>query len=456
MLREAASVSDDRTIADRPGTDTPGRGSDMMKSVRELFPILRSITGPGSRQTLDLIGSALPGFVRRRVPTGTAVLDWTIPKEWSVREAYLVDPDGKRIVDAADNNLHLLQYSVPVDAELNLSELLPHLHSLPDRPDLIPYRTSYYEEDWGFCLPHRQLACLQQGRYHVVIDTSLTDGGLDFGELVLAGDSQDEVLLSAHICHPSMANDNLSAVVVLMEIGRALARLPRRRYRYRLLFAPGTIGAIAFLATTPDAVQHIRHGLVLAGVGDGGTLHYKRSRDGAIIDRVVERVLAEHGPYELLPFTPDGYDERQYNSPGFRLPVGRLSRTPYGTYPEYHTSADDLGFIQAEALEDTFDTLWNVVTLLEHDGVHRNTAPYGEPQLGRRGLYRDLGGTMSHQNDHAALLWLLNLCDGRNSLLDIADRSELPIRSLIAARTLLVQRGLLEPVPSPASRPITQ
>lgn len=425
-----------------------GRGTDMMERIRELFPIWRSITGPGLRCTLDQIGSALPGFVRRRVPSGTGVLDWTIPKEWSVREAYLVGPNGQRIVDAADNNLHLLQYSVPVDVELGLPELLPHLHSLPDRPDVIPYRTSYYQEDWGFCLPHRQLERLQPGRYHVVINASLTDGALEFGELVLAGDSQDEVLLSAHICHPSMANDNLSAVAVLVEIGMALARLPRRRYRYRLLFAPGTIGAIAFLATTPDAVQHIRHGLVLAGVGDSGPLHYKRSRDGAVIDRVVERVLAERGPHKVLPFTPDGYDERQYNSPGFRLPVGRLSRTPYGTYPEYHTSADDLGFVRAVALEDTFDTLWGVVTLLENDGVHRNTTPYGEPQLGRRGLYDDLGGVTNDGNRHAALLWLLNLCDGRHSLLDVAERSELPVKSLIEARALLLQRGLLEPVPA--------
>lgn len=427
-----------------------------MARIRQLFPIWRSITGPGLRETLDHIGSALPGFRRRQVASGTDVLDWTIPKEWSVREAYLLGPDGQRVVDAADSNLHLLQYSVAVDLELTLDSLRAHLYSLPDQPDVIPYRTSYYSEDWGFCLSHKQLESLQPGRYRAVIDATLEDGSLDFGELVLPGDSNDEVLLSAHVCHPSLANDNLSAIAVLVEIGQVLASLPRRRFRYRLLFAPGTIGAIAFLATTPEAVKHMRHGLVLAGVGDGGLLHYKRSRDGTTIDRVVGLVLAQRGPHEILPFSPDGYDERQYNSPGFRLPVGRLSRTPHGTYPEYHTSADDLQFVHADALEDTFDVLWDVLTLLESDGRHRNIAPFGEPQLGRRGLYRDLGGVALDDERKTSIQWLLNLCDGHHTLLDIAERSGLPFRSLLAARASLLHNGLLEPVADAGSARIKE
>ena len=439
-----------------PGTVDPGTTSPrpLMALVHELYPVLRSITGAGLRATLDVLRRELPRMQIRSVPSGTQVLDWTVPPEWTVREAHLTAPDGTRVVDVARHNLSLVNYSAPFRGTVPLERLRPHLHSLPDRPHAIPYRTSYYLRDWGFCLPHEVLERLPDGEYEVVIDTELAPGALNYGELVLPGDRDEEVLFSAHVCHPSLANDNLSAVTVLVELARRLSTR-RRRYTYRVLFAPGTIGAITALARSLDlpenaaegveAADHgwrhtrVRHGLVLAGLGDGGTLHYKRTRDGARIDRVVAHVLEHHGDHRILPFDPGGYDERQYASPGFRLPVGRLGRTPPGTYPEYHTSDDDLSFVTEEALQDASTVLERVVDVLERDVVVRSLAPYGEPQLGRRGLYEP----SDPPEARAAMQWVLNLADGEHGLLDVAERAGLPFDAVAAATDRLVEARLI-------------
>jgi aminopeptidase-like protein len=421
-------------------------GAALHDLVRRLYPITRSITGQGVRDTLAEIGRHVPLAVTE-VPSGTPVLDWTVPREWNVREAFIEDAGGTRVVDIADSNLHLVSYSTPVDAVLSLEELRPHLHSLPDHPSWIPYRTSYYREDWGFCLAHDQLMALPaDGRFHVRIDSTLTDGSLTYAECVLPGEVDDEVLLSTHVCHPSLANDNLSAIAVATFLAAALAAVPHR-YTYRFLFAPGTIGAITWLATHDADVARIRHGLTLACLGDRGGPTYKRSRRGdAAIDRVVEYALGQRpGGGRVVDFTPYGYDERQYGSPGYDLAVGSLTRTPYGAYPEYHTSADDLDFVTPDSLADSLALAWEIVNLLERDRTYRNLAPRGEPQLGRRGLYPGIGGGSLPEEQHA-MLWVLNQSDGEHSLLDVARRSGLDFDLLADATERLVAAGLLAPV----------
>jgi aminopeptidase-like protein len=412
--------------------------------VERLYPLCRSITGNGVRRTLDVIAESVPLQVSE-VPTGTEVLDWTVPKEWNIRDAYVKDPSGRKVIDFAESSLHVVGYSVPVSATMSLAELRGHLHTLPGQPGLIPYRTSYYSETWGFCLRHETLAALPEGPYEVMIDSTLADGHLTYGEHVVPGESADEVLVSCHICHPSLANDNLAGVAVALQLARRLAGR-RPRYTYRFVFAPGTIGAITWLALNRDRVGRIRAGLVLACAGDTGPLTYKRSRRGnAEIDRVVEHVLRTSGrPHTVAGFSPYGYDERQYCSPGFNLGVGSLTRTPYGAYPEYHTSADDPGFVSPEAMTDTLETLWEVVGVLERDRRYLNLSPYGEPQLGRRGLYGSLGGRSDTKTDQMAMLWVLNLSDGGHSLLDIAERSGLPFPVVADAALALQRAGLLK------------
>ena len=417
-------------------------GDRMHALVRELYPVPRSITGDGLRTTLRRLAQEFP-LTLHEVPSGTAVLDWVVPPEWNVREAWIEGPDGRRVVDMADHNLHLVGYSTPVQAALSLAELRPHLHSLPDQPERIPYRTSYYTPSWGFCLPHRVLEGLPDGSYAVRIDSTLdAAGSLTYAEGVVEGTDAGEVLISCHACHPSLANDNLSGLAVAVELARALAdRHPR--FTYRFVFLPGTIGSITWLARNPDAADRIRHGLVLTGVGDPGGLTYKRSRRGtALVDRAATHVLSHASGASVRDFTPWGYDERQYCSPGFDLPVGCLMRTPHGEYPEYHTSGDTPDLLTADALDDTLARLLDIVEVMEHDGTWVNTAPRGEPQLGRRGLYRAVGGTALPDVEFA-MLWVLNQSDGSHSLLDIAERSGLPFRTIHAAAEALHQHDLL-------------
>jgi aminopeptidase-like protein len=420
----------------------------MMALVEELFPICRSITGNGVRKTLEILQRFIPLQVNE-VPSGTKVLDWTVPLEWNIRDAYIARDDGGHVVDFAANNLHIVQYSQPIDTTMPLAELRPHLHSLPDRPDWIPYRTSYYAENWGFCLSYRQLLGLAEGIYRVVIDSDLRLGHLTYGELLIPGETDDTVLFSCHICHPSLANDNLSGMVVATMLARHIQTL-RPRQSYLFLFIPGTIGSVTWLAHNEDKVGQIVHGLVLSCLGDPGGMTYKQSRRAnATIDRIVAHVLLnDEVPHRVRPFVPYGYDERQYCSPGFNLPVGCLMRTPNGEYPEYHSSADNLSLLRPESLAHSLAVLRRIVNVIEGDRLYRTRNPKGEPQLGRRGLYATVGGQRTASYDQMALLWVLNLADGRYSLLDMAERAGLPFAAIRAAADALVGAELLEPIPS--------
>jgi aminopeptidase-like protein len=418
-------------------------GSAMHDLIADLYPICRSITGEGLRETLRRLQVIVPLEIHE-VPSGTAVLDWTVPDEWNIRDAYIKNSRGERVVDFRQSNLHVLNYSEPVHRTLSLTELKRRCHTMPERPDWIPYRTSYYERTWGFCLAHRQLEALPEGDYEVCIDATLEPGSLSYGELVLPGESADEFLISTHACHPSMCNDNLSGVAVATFMAQALEERSRQ-HTFRFLFIPGTIGAITWLALNEQVVPRVRAGLVLAGLGDSGNLHYKRSRRGdADVDRAAAHVLRQsRRPHGLLDFSPYGYDERQYCSPGFDLPVGRLSRTPYGRYPEYHTSADDLDFVHPDALADSLAACLAICEVLDGNARYINQVPKGEPQLGRRGLYGAIGGRTESPADERAMLWVLNLSDGRHSLLDIAERARQPFAAIRGAADLLLDHGLL-------------
>jgi aminopeptidase-like protein len=422
-------------------------GRQMHGLAAELYPICRSITGEGVRRTLAILQREIPLTVHD-IPTGTPVFDWTIPKEWNIRDAWIKDSRGRKVIDFAHSNLHVLNYSVPVHTWLSLNELKEHVFTLPEHPDWIPYRTSYYSEAWGFCMSHQDLSALEEDRYEVLIDSSLEAGRLTYGECLLPGEIPDEILISCHVCHPSLANDNLSGITVAVFLAKLL-RQRQRHYSYRFVFAPGTIGAIAWLASNKDAAARVKHGLVLTCVGDAGGLTYKKSRrQSAEIDRSMELVLRESGsPYQVLDFSPYGYDERQYCSPGFNLPVGCLMRTPWGQFAEYHTSADNLEFIRPSQLAGTLDVCARLTEVLEGNRTYRNLSPFCEPQLGRRGLYGAIGGSDAGTSN-LAKLWVLNLSDGTHSLLDIAGRSRMPFALLRDSARLLCEQGLLEEIES--------
>ena len=435
-----------RLLNELDGKDASEIGRELHRFVAELYPICRSITGDGIRRTLAMIQERIPLQISD-VPSGTPVFDWTVPQEWNICDAYIKDSTGKRVVDFRQCNLHVLNYSTPVRATMPLSELKPHLFTLPDHPAWIPYRTSYYQANWGFCLAHNQMLALQDGEYEVCIDSTLQAGHLTYGECYLPGHSTDEVLISCHACHPSLANDNLSGLAVATALAEFLARRDLR-YSYRFLFIPGTIGAITWLARNQETVGRIRHGLVLTGIGDASCFHYKKSRRGnAEIDAVVAHVLHQSRPgSQILDFSPYGYDERQYCSPGFNLPVGCLMRSVWGTFPEYHTSADNLDFIKPQSLAESLRLCTEVLDVLEANRRYRNLNPYCEPQLGKRNLYRPTGGEAIGTEINARL-WVLNLSDGEHTLLDIAKRSGLPFSSISDAVALLCEGGLLAVVP---------
>jgi len=423
-----------------------GIGEGMYRMIVELYPICRSITGNGYRQTMRRIQEIIPISIQE-VPSGTEVFDWTIPKEWNIRDAYVKGPSGKKVIDFKQHNLHVMQYSVPVRLKVPLQELKHHLYSLPDHPEWIPYRTSYYKENWGFCLSQKQLDSLEEGEYEVVIDSSLENGHLTYGEYRIQGESDEEVLLSCHCCHPSLCNDNLSGIALTCRLAEILTGLTLR-YSYRFLFIPGAIGSITWLSKNEEVASRIKHGLVVTGVGDSGTFHYKKSRRGdAEIDRVVQYVLKHSGkPYQVRDFSPYGYDERQYCSPGFNLPVGSLTRSPHGLYPQYHTSADDLNFVSTGALVESLSIYLEVVGVLENNRRYQNLNPKCEVRLGKRGLYRTIGGEIGQPLNELALLWVLNLSDGSNSLLDISERSGLLFDDVESAAGALLGKGLLKSV----------
>lgn len=413
----------------------------MHEFMKELYPFCRSITGDGLRTTLRCIQKRIP-LTLYEVPTGTPVFDWDIPKEWNIRDAYIKDSSGKRVVDFQRSNLHVVSYSVPVHRKMSLDELKPHLFSMPDHPDWIPYRTSYYRESWGFCLSHNQVLALRDGDYEVCIDSSLEAGHLTYGEYYLNGKQEDEILISCHVCHPSLCNDNLSGVALGTVLAEVLANLPRR-YSYRFLFLPVTIGAIAWLALNKAQTKKVRHGMVLTCVGDRGKLTYKRSRSGhADIDRAAIHILQHGGKdFAVQEFSPYGYDERQYCSPGFDLQVGCFMRTPNGCFPEYHTSADNLEFVTAESLADSYEKMGQILEIIEQNETYVSLNQECEPQLGKKGLYRTPGS-----EENLALLWVLNLSDGRHSLLDIAERSGMAFRKIQKAAADLAESGLIKPI----------
>ncbi len=435
----------DHLSVDADGADDPKQKKKRMRLFMErAFPLTRSITGNGVRQTLDLVEAELDTtpLLRHEVPSGSPALDWVVPNEWNLTKATLDGPLG-RVISSDDNNLHVVSYSVPVEIELTLDELKPHIFTLPDQPDIIPYRTTYYRETWGLCMTQRQLEELTEGTYRVSIDATLEPGHLTYGEVVLPGMTDEEILLTTHICHPSMANDNLSGIAALTEVIRRLAGRGPMKHTIRVLFIPGTIGSITWLERNRKNVDRIKAGLVLAGAGDRAPATYKRSRRGSTrVDLIMERMVAE-ADGSVIDYYPYGYDERQFCSPGFDLPVGRLSRSMHGTYPQYHTSADDLDFVDDNTLLNTVDLVTKAVLALDGETRYRNTQPHGEPQLGRRGLYGAVGGAVNSKSAEMALLWLLSYSDGEHSLDDIAHLSKLPMESLQTAAEALVTAELL-------------
>lgn len=425
-------------------TDYRKTGQEIYALIKKLYPICRSITGNGVRQTLNIIKEHIPLDIKE-VATGTKVFDWTVPKEWNIKDAYIRDPHGKKIVDFKKLNLHILNYSVPIHRNVTLKELRNHLFMAPDNPRSVPYLTSYYKENWGFCLTEKQFKGLKGGTYEVVIDSKLSDGHLTFGELYLKGRSKEEMLLSCYVCHPSMCNDNLSGVSLLTFIAKYLMNR-NLNYSYRFLFIPETIGAITWLSLNEKNVSRIKYGLTATCLGDKGGFTYRKSRDGdALIDRMAEKALIDSGkPYTIIDFNPaDGSDERQFSSPGFNLPVGSLMRTKYGSFPQYHSSEDNLSFVAPEYLAGSFQIYSDIIFILENNATYLNLISKGEPQLGRRGLYRTLGGKNLNL-DEAAIFWVLNLSDGHHSLLDIALRSGLSFVQIKKACDILTGLKLLK------------
>lgn len=425
--------------------------AEMLDLARSLYPICRSITGPGVRQTLEIIEDSVGiGMRQIHVPSGTQVFDWEIPPEWSIRDAYVADEAGNRLIDFQRHNLHVVNYSVPVHQTMSLQELRPHLHSLPEYPDWIPYRTTYYRRDWGFCLADRELQRLRDGDYLVHIDAELEPGVLTLGECYFPGETDEEFLISTHVCHPSLANDNLAGMVVAAQLASHVAVM-NRRYSYRFLFVPGTIGTIAWLATHRAVLPQLRGGFVLALLGHDYPLTYKCSRQGEhLVDRAMCQALHESPEaFETMPFEPYGYDERQYGSPGIQIPVGCLMRSRYGGYPEYHTSADDLDRLRGARLEEALNVCRKTICILERNATYLNKSPYGEPHLGKHGLYQSLGGRSDQDALQQAFLWLLCFSDGACSLLDIASRAGLPFEHIAHAADLLVEHDLLEEISRP-------
>ncbi|MFC1771738.1 DUF4910 domain-containing protein [Pseudomonadota bacterium] len=426
-------------------TELDNIGIEMHQLVEELYPICRSITGDGVRDTLGIINQHIPLEITE-LASGTKVFDWEIPREWNIKDAYVKDGNGKRIIDFNASNLHVVNYSQPVNTTVGLEELKQHVYTLPDQPELVPYRTSYYEKQWGFCASHMLMESLGQDSYEVCIDSSHENGSLTYGECYIQGSSDNEFLLSCHVCHPSLCNDNLSGIALLTLLGRLLEKRKHLRYSYRLLFIPATIGSIAWLWKNEKQVNRIKHGLVVTCVGDGGRFTYKRSRRSNVeIDRaVVHSLQSSNMDYRIKEYFPYGYDERQYCSPGFDLPVGCLMRSPHGEYAEYHTSADNLDFVRAEFLQESLEQYLNVIDIIEGNVTYVSKNMKCEPQLGKRGLYKAIGGDDGRGNQQLAMLWVLSLSDGKHTLLDMAERSGMDFRLLKKTADVLFEHGLLE------------
>ncbi len=442
-------------------------GNEMYEMIEVLYPITRSITGEGVRKTLKIFQEHIDLEIHE-VETGTRVFDWVVPEEWNINDAYIMNKNKEKIVDFKKSNIHVLQYSEKINKKIGLEELKKHIFTLPDQPDTIPYRTSFYNKNWGFCMSHNEFLKLNDKEYSVNISSEHKNGSLTYGEFLIRGESKDEILISTYVCHPSLCNDNLSGPVMSLFLAKYLAK-QKLHYSIRFLFIPETIGAITWLAKNEDKIKNIKHGLVATCLGDSGNSTYKKSRDGDnIIDEIVEEVLIESGkPYKIMDYWPSGSDERQYCSPGFNLPVGSLMRTPYDMFDEYHTSDDNLSFMNKESLADSFLKYMSVIKKLEknfgmqkpmkilkekksteNDPVFKNLIPKCEPQLGKRKIYDNVGGMKKQDSleQKKAIQWILNLSDGRNSLRDIQNRSGLNYNILLDMTELLVKKQLLSNV----------
>lgn len=423
----------------------------MIKRIEEyfdrLFPINRSLTGNGNRETLKIL-SELVDLNIHEVPSGTSCFDWIIPPEWNVAEAWIKNSKGETIIDFSKLNLHLIGYSEPVHEKMKLNELKLHLHSLLDMPDVVPYMTSYYSRRWGFCLTHNQLSTLIDDEYEIYIDSTLDEkGSMTYGEAILQGKEQKEILFSTYICHPSMANNELSGPLVTSFLYNELKKRERLRYTYRFIFIPETIGSIYYLSKYgKDLKDNLIAGFVVTCIGDPGVFTYKRSRKkDSLPNRCVELLLEQtEEKYIVHDFFPSGSDERQYCSPGFNLPVGSLMRTMYGIYPEYHTSADNKDFISFEAMEESVKKYLNVIDMIENNHVYTCTMPFCEPQLGKRGLYPTLGSQKSRTDFLNAMMWLLNLADGTKDLITISKISNQSYSLLVEVVKVLIDKNLLE------------
>ena len=447
--------------------NSKGIGKDIYELIQDLYPICRSITGNGVRETLNKIKQHIPLNISE-VPTGTKVFDWKVPKEWNINDAYIKNSKGEKIVDFKKSNLHVLNYSLPIHKKISLTELKEHIFTLPEHPDWIPYRTSYYEENWGFCITHNQFQNLRDEQYEVCIESSLIQGSLTYGEIFLEGKIKDEVLLSCYVCHPSMCNDNLSGVSLLTYLAREISKV-NHNLSYRFLFIPETIGAITWLSKNEKKINNIKHGLVATCVGDSGKMTYKKTRNGNnIIDKIVTNVLTESKePFEIVDFFPTGSDERQFCSPGFNLPIGSLMRTIYDKFEEYHTSADNLNYVNSKSLENSFEKYLKIIKQLEEIKVeekesnqknvknkiiiksdeeifYNNLNPKCEPQLGKRGLYNMIGAQKNSIQNMLPIFWVLNLSDGTNSISDIVKKSNLEIQDIKNAINILIKNNLLK------------
>lgn len=435
-------------------TVDPKIGAEMHGWMRDLFPIARSLTGPGVRETLAYLNRLLPELRIRSVPSKRQVFDWQIPNEWTIRDAYVADEAGTRVIDVRRNNLHVVGYSEPVDAWLTLDELQARLHSLPTQPDAIPYITSYYEGRWGFCLTDRQRQALRPGRYHAVIDSELAPGVMNYAELIIRGRTKDEVFLSTYVCHPSMANNELSGPVVATAIARWLAALPERRYTYRIVFVPETIGAIAYLsANLTHLKRRVVAGFQLTCLGDERAYSYLPSRaTDTLADRAALHVLKHLSPeFRRYTFLDRGSDERQYCAPGVELPVASIMRSKYGQYPEYHTSLDNLDFVTPAGLAGGFAAIRAAIETLESD-CRPVAVVLCEPQLGRRGLYPTLS-TRNSSDSVRTMMNLLAYADGTRSLLDIAEVIGVPMWDLTPVCRVLIDHDLLRDASSASKRP---
>ncbi len=420
-------------------------GQDIYRLLSKLYPINRSITGSGVRQTLKILQDNIPLSVHE-VKSGEKVLDWEVPDEWNIRNAYIADSRGNKIIDFEKSNLHVVNYSVAVDTKLSLIELKKRLYTLPDRPDWIPYKTSYYDKTWGFCIAYNDYKKLKDDIYTVVINSTMENGSLTYGEYYLPGKSVDEILISTHICHPSLANDNLSGIAVAAYLAKYVQSLKKRKFSYRFLFVPGTIGALSWLSLNRTKIGNIVWGLVLTGLGDSGNLTYKKSKLGnSEVDASVQRILKDSGKqYKIVDFYPFGYDERQYSAVGFNIPTGLLMRSMHGAYPQYHTSADNLDFVSAKRLGEALKVCRDLINSWEKEKFYSNNFPYGEPQLGKRGIYQAMNDvSVKSKNLQMAILWVLSLSDGKTSLTSIAKRAGNDYKLVSLAAEILQSKKII-------------